>query len=307
MEKTSRKKLFPVLAAAGVLISAVVVAVAGCAIDPFAEDLAAYAPAGTNGICRINGKKISQNKVVKAWQKTLAYEKMANDAKKEGIDLTALLQGEGYVFAGKVDTEISDKVSGVYRDRNGQAKKIQEIVAKDGKNDFKDVAAAMLNENTVAFTRKGAAPLVKGKVPALAAALDRNALISSVSKIELTDEQKKLFESEQAQMFKDIVIGLDKLNISLCEIGDDLELKLEGEYKNAEEAKKANESLIALRKLGETFTQGEETKDIADVLKKIEISARDKKITIALKYPMDKIIALIEEQDKKYRAEAKAK
>ena len=296
----SGQKTSLAVVAAVLLIAIVAAAAAIFVFDPFKPELPLYAPEGTNNITYINGGKISRNKVFKAWQKTLTYKNMAEEAQKSGIDLDKAFLGEACIFGNNGGL---DNSSGIYRDRNGQAKQLQLLFSNNqaAVEELRSVTTTLLNSNTVAFAGKGAACPTKGKANALTRAIDKNALVSCVSKVELTESHKKALETEQIKPFRDIALELDMLYAALLESENDLELKLEGEYKSAEAAKKAYESLIAARKLGETLSQGEENKEAADVLRKIEISVKDNRITITLKYPMDKLVEFIEKLDKAER------
>ena len=105
--------------------------------DVFGSDLPRYAPPGTDEIHYTNYKKFSRTRIFRAYQKTLGYEKMAEEAKKNGLDPDKLDQYEQCVFRNR-NAEMDGKGFGftsVYRGSQAEAlfkwqmKRAQESVA----------------------------------------------------------------------------------------------------------------------------------------------------------------------------------
>ena len=66
--------------------------------DVLGSDLPRYAPPGTDEIEYTNFKKFSRTRIFRAFQKTIEYEKMVEDAKKDGFDPEKIFQFELCVF-----------------------------------------------------------------------------------------------------------------------------------------------------------------------------------------------------------------
>lgn len=100
----SRKPL--IVAAIAAILLIVVAAVVACLFifDVFGTPLPKYAPAGTDLIVHINGKKLANTKIFKAFKGTAMYEEMVKDAKNSGIDLDKAILGELCLFQNARDS-----------------------------------------------------------------------------------------------------------------------------------------------------------------------------------------------------------
>ena len=309
------------------------------------KPLPQYAPKGTDAIAAVNGRAITKTKVFKAFKKTLAYEDVVENAKKEGIDVNQALQGETCFFVDS--SEDAPVISGIYRGQGGVAEKIFASVKKDmqktfeeQKKLFKDMgrkapdfstdkiegkeafvsrengaAVILLDKNTIQTCYgKGdkliVTTLKAAKANALTKAVDAKALVSVAYKVDLPKNVKALLASEEAAQYRDLHAELDVVKINLYDAGEDLELKVTGEYKTAEAAGKAAKQLDALYKqanalagaLAEDKDASAEMKEAVEVLKAIKIESKGKQVVISLKYSQAKLVKLIEEQDKQARA-----
>ena len=335
---------------------------------PAEINLAAYAPEGADGISYINGKNIFRTKIFTAYRKTLAYENMVKKARKEGIDLDEVVQGELCAFGdmSKLSGDMGMIRKGhdydtdfVYRGPGRAAENLFGLLAKAAKMGFEsekrrfeqtkeergenasemtapgysadDIAgkravtyrsshgvggtAILLDGNTLQLTvsvgKKGgpaAAPLQKGSSE-LARKIDTNALFCIFQKIgKLPPELTEMLNSDDAKLYRDILIDLKSYTANACEIGDDLELKVVGEYGSDEAATRSCETLIALRKLGQEALRKEKDSSAAVVVRildAIDIERNGATVTIRLKYGQDEFVKLIGEWDREERELAK--
>ena len=173
--------------------------------------------------------------------------------------------------------------------------------------------AILLDGNTLQLTvsvgKKGgpaAAPLQKGSSD-LTRKIDTGALFSIFQKIgKLPPELTEMLNSDDAKLYRDILIDLKAYTANAYETGDDLELKVVGEYGSTEAAKRSCETLITLRKLGKDMLK--DKKDaavIVRILDAIDIEKNGATVTIRLKYGQDEFVKLIEEWDREEREQAK--
>ena len=91
--------------------------------DVFGSDLPRYAPPGTDEIEYTNYKKFSRTRIFRAYQKTLWYEKMTEEAKKNGPDPEKWFQAEQCVFRSR-NAEMDGKgtvFTSVYRGSQAEA------------------------------------------------------------------------------------------------------------------------------------------------------------------------------------------
>ena len=337
---SGKKSAAPVIV---VLLIAVIAVVAAIFIFNN-KPLPQYAPEGTDAIAAVNGRAIAKTKVFQAFKKTLNYEEAAEQAKKEGISLDQAIQGEMCFFVDSSDD--APVINSIYRGQGGVAEKIFASVKKDMQKNFegqKKLAAELgskapdfsadkidgkeafvsrsnggavilLDKNTFQTSfGKGdkliAAPFKAAKATALTQALDPKALISVAYKVELPKSVKEMLASEDAAQYRDLHAELNMVKVNIYDAGEDLELKVTGEYKTAAAAGKAAKQLDDLYKQANTLAGAvagdkdtpAEIKEAVEVLKAIKIESKDKQVVISLKYSQAKLVKLIEEQDKKSR------
>ena len=342
--KTSTKII--ISAAAVLVIAVIVVCLFVFGVFEGRSELPQYAPEGTDVIVYVNGRKIAGTKAFAAFKKTAAYGEMAGAARRKGLDIDKVFQGEACVFfdfgsvfrhpakvfpftviyrGSQAETlfELSRKNTGEKVEKaeaaadkakaeaaNNGREYVTPTIPKfsadkiDGKPAFvmtgdANVAAILLDKDLVQYSVAGDksklidTPLKKKKGTRLTKAVDTSALISIAWKVDIPQNAAA---GKGKNPSGDIVTDLEIVSLHVYESGDDLRIKLVGSYRSIEKAKAAQESVIALRKLARERI-GDGDKELADVLKALEISQSGNKVTISLKYGQDDFVKLIEKMN----------
>lgn len=338
-----RKKLAVAVIAAIVLI-AIAAVVACCFIFDFCSPaLQKYAPEGTDVIAYVNNKKIAKTKVWAAFKKTLAYEKAAKEAKKEGFDLDKAEQSEMCLFVemnGK-----TPKFDIVVRGKDGSAAETFDLLAKETKKSYeKEKKRFEENKDKYDKAPKFSDDKIGGKKAVAASELDgtsgtiillnKNTLQLSIATdgaaptdAPLKAQSIELSKAIDAKALVSIVYKFelpDTAKAALKEQGNELFQTLANGLATVslnlydagddvelklvgtyEDSDSAKKSQELLTSLHTLAkTAMKDNKKASEAIEAVKIAVDGKKVTLSMKYSQAKLVELIEEWDKDERAKA---
>ena len=285
-----------------------------------------YAPENTNLILYVNGKKIFANDIYKAFKKTEFYDdSIGNLSSAINYDANEILLGELCAFTNTDSFMNRPYFSFIYRSEKGSAEAVFDIgsrlMRKERYLEFRETrvddkkAAKIRNGFFILLDRnllQGSysedrfniinEPMKRNSSSSIAKAIDTNAVVSVVWRGEIPRKLLRDIPSE-LKPYQNIADDLKQVTLNLYDSGDELELKLVGDYESRGAAKDAADSLRGLYELSKReLGKNQYVPDyIIDLMKRIKISSGDKQVTISVRYSKRKIVKVIQTLDDERR------
>ena len=229
-----------------------------------------YAPENTNLILYVNGKKIFANDIYRAFKKTEFYDdSIGNLSSAINYDANEILLGELCAFTNTDSFMNRPYFSFIYRSEKGSAEAVFDIgsrlMRKERYLEFRETrvddkkAAKIRNGFFILLDRnllQGSysedrfniinEPMKRDPKSIIAKAIDTNAIVSVVWMGD--DIPKELLRDipRELRHYLNIADDLKQVTLNLYDSGDELELKLVGNYASRGAAEDAAESLRGL-------------------------------------------------------------
>ena len=133
----------------------------------------------------------------------------------------------------------------------------------------------------------------------LTRAVDTRALLSIAWEGGIPTKFFKDFLHGKFKKYGDISEDMEFFTLNIYGAGDDLEFELVAKYKDESAARSAGESLTDLRKVCKEDLMSDKyiPQDMIEMVKKLEISADGKKVTLRLRCSEDKVVKIIQFYD----------